>query len=150
MKPKVYLAGPIAGLSFDDATTWRILAKGLLADSGIDAYSPLRNKEYFKDINKFENKGYEEFPLSTSKAVVCRDFLDCTTSNVVIVYLLGAKSISIGTVMEIAWAYQARVPIILVMEKDNLHSHCMVNECANFKVDNLEDAINIAKSVLLP
>lgn len=150
MKPKVYLAGPIAGLTYEGATDWRKVASDLLSPE-IDAFSPMRGKQYLKNGSKIGDREYSQFPLSTSKAVLCRDFTDCTQSNVVLINLLGAPKVSIGTVMEVAWAHGARVPIVLVMEKTgNIHEHILLSEACNFRVETLEEACRLVKAVLLP
>lgn len=152
-KPSVYLAGPIRGLNYDDATSWRERARIHLKEAGIDAFSPMRAKNYLKNDKNIDSSdsNYEMFPLSVPPAVVCRDFNDCTKRDALIVYLLGAKAVSIGTVFEIAWAYQKRIPVILVMEKSgNPHEHMFIRQCANFQVETLDEAIFIAKAVLLP
>ena len=152
---KVYLAGSIRGLNYNEATEWREKVKIELSKYGIDGYSPMRAKSYLKPINDVGvdrlKDSYAEHPLSTMKAIVCRDFLDCTKSNLIIVYLKGAKEVSMGTIMEIAWAYQARVPIVLVMEKaGNIHEHGMITQCCDFRVETLDEAIEIVKAILLP
>lgn len=152
-KPSVYLAGPIKGLNYNEATEWREKAKAALAEVGIDAYSPMRAKDYLKSDKNIDSSdsNYSAFPLSVPPAVVCRDFMDCTTRDALIVYLRGAKAVSIGTVFEIAWAHQARKPIILVMEKSgNPHEHMFIRQLCNFQVESLDEALWIAKSVLLP
>lgn len=156
MKPKVYLAGPIRGLNYNEATEWREQAKAQLADVGIDAMSPMRAKEYLKALTNVGGDkladSYEHKPLSTMKAIVTRDRHDCQKSDMVIMYLKGAKTVSIGSVLEVAWADAARVPIVLVMEKDktNPNEHGMIREMCGFHVETLEEAIYIVKSVLLP
>jgi hypothetical protein len=148
-----YLAGPIRGLNYDDATTWRAKAKGDLAMHGIEAYSPMRAKDYLKTDNCIDSSdsNYSMFPLSVPPAVVARDFNDCTKRDALIVYLLGAKTVSIGTVCEIAWAYQARIPTVLVMEKEgNPHEHMFVRQLCPFQFTNLDEAIWAITAILKP
>ena len=68
----------------------------------------------------------------------------------ILVNFLGATKVSIGSVMEIAWADYGRKPIILVMEEGNIHSHSMVNEVSPFVEKDLDKAINCAIAVLSP
>lgn len=156
MRPSVYLAGAIKGLNYAGATGWRDHTKAALADAGIDGFSPMRGKEYLRPLADVGGDAlkdsYAEFAMSTMKAILCRDHRDCTKCDVVIVYLLGAQRVSIGTVMEVAWAHHARVPIILVIEKNgsNVHEHGLLLEACNYRVDTISEAIAIAKSVLLP
>lgn len=155
-KPRVYLAGPIRGLNYNEATEWREAAYRELVGYGIDAMSPMRAKAYLKgkaDVGGDKLKdAYPEHPLSTMKAITTRDRKDCMRSDMVIMYLKGAKTVSIGSVLEIAWADAARVPVVLVMEKDgsNVHSHGMISEVCGFHVETLEEAIHVVKAVLLP
>jgi hypothetical protein len=52
--------------------------------------------------------------------------------------------------MEIAWAYDRHIPIIIIMEKSgNLHEHPMINEALTYRVDSLEEGIILTRSVLL-
>ena len=155
MNKKVYLAGPIKGLNYNEATEWREKAIYELYKYSIDGYSPMRGKQYLKEISNVGGDAlkdsYAEYPLSTMKAILCRDFTDCTTSDAVIMYLKGAKTISIGSIMEVAWAHAARVPIVLVMEKsNNLHEHGLLTEACNFRVETLDQAISVVKTILLP
>lgn len=139
---KVYLAGPITGESYKSATDWRQYMIDYLPN-GITALSPLRGKYYlekFKDIAD----SYENISLSSSRGITTRDRFDVMSSDVIFVNLLGAKSVSIGTVMEIAWADILRKPIILVMEDEsNIHEHAMIREVVGFRVNNIDDGIKI-------
>jgi nucleoside 2-deoxyribosyltransferase len=153
MRPSVYLAGPIKGLNYDEAVTWRETAKKQLKEAGIDAFSPMRAKNYLKNDKNIDSSdsNYSMYPLSVPPAVVCRDMNDCTKRDALIVYLKGAKAVSIGTVCEIAWAAQARIPIVLVMEKEgNPHEHMFVRQLCNFQVESLDEAIFCIKAILLP
>lgn len=148
-RPSVYLAGPITGLSFADSVDWRGYAARRLGDLGIDAFSPLRFKTYLKDETSLKDS-YDHNPLSTGRGIVTRDRFDTSRRDVILVNLLGAERVSIGTVMEIAWADMRRTPIVLVMEPSNIHKHSMLLEAAGYVVDDLDLAINIVAAILLP
>lgn len=146
---KVYLAGPISGLSYEGAQTWRDEFSAQI-DPQIACYSPLRGKDYLKMRGPLEGS-YEEFPLSTDQGITTRDRFDCMGSDLVVFYLLGAERISIGTMIELGWADAARNPAILIIEKTgNPHEHPMLRETTQFRVDNMKDAIAIAEIILLP
>lgn len=155
--PRVYLAGPIKNLTYEGATSWREHAAAHLKYHGINALSPMRAKGYLKGETSVGQDhitlkdSYAEYPLSTNKAILCRDYRDCTTSDAVIMYLLGAKQVSIGTVMEAAWSHAARVPLIVVIEKDgsNVHEHGLLLETCNFRVSTIAEAIDVAAAVVL-
>lgn len=151
--PAVYLAGPITGLSYDRASDWRRGIISALAAVGIKALSPMRAKEYLAQLAAPISGTGEEYahlgPLSLPRGVMTRDRFDATRCDVLLVNLLGAKTISIGSVMEIAWADTHRIPIIAVMEPaGNPHEHMMINEALGYRVASLDDAVHIVKAIL--
>ena len=155
MNPTVYLAGPIAGRSYDGATTWRDNAVRLLAAHGIDGLSPMRAKEYLRGVERDTGFSatcdeYGHFPMSSPRAIMTRDRFDATRCDVLLVNLLGAERISVGTVMEIAWADLRRTPIVAVIEPDgsNVHEHAMVGEAIGFRAATLEQGIEIVAAIL--
>jgi hypothetical protein len=52
--------------------------------------------------------------------------------------------------IELGWADANRVPIVLVMEKGNLHSHCIVEAVSGYIVDDLFKATEMVKFLLAP
>ena len=144
----VYLAGPIAGLDYEGATSWRDLATRDLAAAGIKALSPMRAKEFLRDRGKLTNRGYEENPLSTERAIMTRDRFDATRCDVMLVNFAGAERISVGTVMECAWADLSRTPIVCVMEPGNVHEHAMLCEALGFRAAMFEEGLDVVKAIL--
>lgn len=151
--PTVYLAGPITGLSFDGCNDWRQRAIEDLAKAGIRGLSPLRGKEYLAKLTTPISGTGEEYAhmsvLSTAPAVVTRDRWDATRCDVLFANLLGAKAVSIGTVMEIAWADLRRTPIVCAIEPNgNPHLHMMLTQAIDFRVPTLEEALHVIKAML--
>lgn len=152
----VYLAGPITGLSYDDCTDWRQTAIDHLKQFGIQGLSPLRGKEYLKhETSVSDNYDHSESALiaamSGQRGIYFRDKFDCHRADIVLVNMLGAKRVSIGTVMEIAWAAGNNIPIVLIMENmGNVHEHSMLREACAFRVDNLNDALHVVTAILAP
>ena len=148
-KMSVYAAGPITGTSYSEATDWRFRVKESLAPD-IDCFSPLRGKSYLMNETSIADS-YEDSILSSQRKIFARDSFDCLRCDALFVNLLGAERVSIGTVMEIAWMWGYRKPIVLVMEKDgNLHNHAMIREACPFQVDDLDTGIALMRSLLLP
>lgn len=148
MPGKVYLAGPITGLSFDKATDWRNEVVDKLVAVGIDAFSPLRAKAYLSGVNAIADH-YPESVLSSRKGITNRDRFDVMQCDVLFANMLGATKASIGTAIELGWADAFRKPIVLVMEEGNIHDHAMVNEVSGFVVRTVEEGINVVKALLL-
>jgi len=143
----VYLAGPILGKSYQDATEWRNIASEWLAKHGIKGISPMRYKEMLKREPKLTDN--YEHPLACQKGIVARDRFDCQHCGLVLANLLGAETISIGTVVEFGWADAFRKPIITVMEKEgSLYNHSFIKELSGFRVETLESGLEIARAIL--
>lgn len=118
MKPRVYLCGPITGLSYCDSTDWRDYAICRLGENGMEGVSPLRGKEYLAGLSTISGHGRDYAhlgPLSTPRGVMTRDRFDATHCDAVLANLLYATHVSIGSVMELAWADAHRIPIVAVM-----------------------------------
>ncbi len=147
--PKIYLAGPISGLSYQACTEWRERFASLLNHRPVMCLSPLRGKEYLRQKEVIHHD-HPEHVLSTQRAIMTRDFNDCTRCDLVLVNFLGVKSVSIGTCMEMAWAYQNHTPVICVMEAGNPHDHPMIREAIGFSVATIEAAAETAELVLFP
>lgn len=152
MRPMIYLAGPITGLSYTGCTDWRKFAEETLDRAGIKAWSPMRAKEYLANLSSISGTGEEYAHLgvfATPRGVMTRDRFDTSRCDMVLANLLGATTVSIGTVMEIAWADLARIPIICVIEETgNPHEHMMLREAIGFRVPTLEEALHVAIAAL--
>ena len=145
----LYLAGPITGLSYGASTDWRKYVQDKLPDF-IHGVSPMRGKDYLKG-QETVLANYEEQPLSSQAGINARDKMDVDRCDMMILNVLGAKSVSIGSMVEVGWASSKGKPMILVIEKEgNVHSHPMVKGQAGFIVHELDTAISIAIAVLSP
>jgi nucleoside 2-deoxyribosyltransferase len=154
---RVYLAGPITGLSFKESTEWRIKATEELGKVGILAFSPMRKKDYLARKRKLTGWDVTSSPgamapvLSSEAGITTRDRFDCTRADLILMNLLGAKKISLGTMVEVGWADANHIPIVLMMEeKGNPHEHPILNRVAAFQVDKLEEGIEVVKAILIP
>jgi len=176
----IYLAGPITGLDWKAATEWRknLIEKFKDASTGRINYialSPLRGKEYLESETDIKDS-YQGHRMSTPKAITERDLNDVRRSDLVIVNFIGAKKVSIGTVLEIGAAKALNVPIILVIEDPvddtfvasenislacdstavvnytstwkNVHDHSMVKESASLITSHIDDAFDFAIHLL--
>lgn len=145
-----YLAGPIAGLDYTDAVTWRTAAIQRLKEAGIQGRSPMRSKEFLAG-RKLTNQGCEENPLSSQKGIVTRDHFDVRTSDVILMNLSAATRLSLGSAVEIGWASAYKKPIVTVLDLDNTanpHTHAFVRELSGYIVPTLDEALDIVISIL--
>ena len=155
---KCYLAGPITGLTRDEAIDWRQKVIEKLPPE-IQGYSPMRGKSFLSHLGALPPHGYETMPdigeigriMASQTGINRRDFNDVYTSDAVFVNFLGAEKVSIGTVMEIAWAYAFRKPCVVVMEPEkNPHDHAMLRDSSTYITSTIENGIVLLKTLLLP
>jgi len=147
MDHSVYLAGPITGLDWEGATSWRDDAIKKLAHHNIRGLSPLRAKHYLNTELSLADT-YDQHPMSTQSAITARDRFDCQRADLVLVNLLDTSRVSIGTCIEFGWADAARVPLVVAMDKGSIHDHAMVREMAGWIVSDIDLAVDIVVAVL--
>ena len=149
-KPNVYLAGPITGLSYGGSVDWRNSVKSQLADINITGISPMRHKDYLVGQAVVPDS-IEDKVMSSQRGIFARDYWDVRRCDAIFVNLLDAQTVSIGTVMEIAWAWAHQKPCVLTMENDsNIHEHPMLREACPFRVDTVDEGVDIIARLLLP
>lgn len=150
---KVYLAGPISGQSYEGATNWynEVRKTLVLIDprAKIGIYCPMRGKAYLSKEEELADS-YSNYTMSSINGINVRDFNDVKTADCILANFLGCNGkVSIGTVMEIAWARAFQKPIVIVMDKENIHNHGMLT-FGNIVVDNLKEGAEAVAQILLP
>lgn len=148
---KVYCAGPMAGLTYDQSEDWRDRVREMFPPE-IVCYSPLRGKQALRSLGKIGVGAYDtkEHPLASDRGILRRDYYDVISCDLLFCSLLGATKASIGTAMELAWAWAHDKPIVLVDTPGSPHDHPMIREVWSYRVGSLEEGVALAKAVLLP
>lgn len=142
---RIYLAGPISGLSYDEVVNRIEEITEQLSHHII--LSPMTGKEYLRTELSLKSHDYSN-PISTNHAIFNRDMWMVEQSDIVFADLtLGKDRVSIGTVMELAWASILRKHIIVIMNDKNIHYHAFVIEAADIIFDNLNDALIYLKKL---
>lgn len=145
---KVYLSGPITGLTYAAARFgWRKEFADRLAP-GITVLSPMRHEGHLAEVKGKLAKEYPEHLFSHPKIIVSKDLLDIDMSDIVVANFLGAKKPSIGTVSEMGYAKAKGKTIVTILEEGNVHNHPFVTELSNAVVGTLDDALTIVNSLL--
>lgn len=95
MNKRIYLAGPISGLSYDESRFgWRNQIATLI-DPSIDLYSPMRHKDHLAGETSLAASDIETHVISTNKGIIARDRMDCVQADALIVNFIGAQRVSI-------------------------------------------------------
>ena len=144
----LYMTGPIGGCTYDGATGWRDKFTELLAGyEEVKCLSPMRGKDYLVGETSIDSEEYDT-PSSCPKGVYTRDRWDSMRCDIMVANLLGVRRLSVGTMIEWAWANSQGTPVIMVMEEDNVHNHILVRGGPGFRVSTLEEAAELTKAML--
>jgi nucleoside 2-deoxyribosyltransferase len=98
---KVYLAGAIDGLSFEEANGWRERAKKEFRKHGVIVLNPLDGKVEAKRYNYSPNE------------IVLRDKLSIRQSDIVLAEITHKNLPYIGTAMEIEYCGSILKPVVV-------------------------------------
>lgn len=144
---KMYLAGPITGESYAGCTDWRNYVTDAIPE--IECLSPMRAKTYLEGHENlfkcYDGTDWFKKAMSSARGIMSRDYWDCQRCDILFVNFAGAKQVSIGTCMEIAWCF-GKKPIVCVL--DEIHNHAMITEAITHPAPNLDAAIQIVKALL--
>lgn len=139
----IYLAGPIAGLTYHEANAWRLDVAANLEN--VRCFNPLHGVDPWE--GRLQGSTLEQSVLTTPRGVVSQDYFYTTKSDMLLVHFKSAQGRpSLGTVIECAWAFSPRIPIVATL--DDIHDHTMLREMIDFIVDDLDEAIQVVKKVL--
>jgi nucleoside 2-deoxyribosyltransferase len=144
----IYLAGPIAGNTKAEANNWRGYMTNKLADMGIRGISPLRCEPLIGDRY---GMGYEDPKFGTARAIASKNLYDVQSCDMTLCYFpedVTAKyGVSLGTVVELAWAKALAKPTILVTLNKKLLTHPVIDSCCGWKLPTLEDALDVIEGI---
>jgi len=139
---RVYLSGPISGKDFEGATCWRDDARRFLEGYGVEVLDPMRGKASLQGQGIIEDQPAISDALVADAAIYRRDHWDVERCDAMLVNLAECDGrVSIGTCFELAWAWQYRKVVILVMPAGNVHEHAFVRQAASMRVKTLNEGL---------
>ena len=146
---KIYISGPISGLSYEEASEHFIEYKQILTDLGYEVLNPFTGKEYLRNDIELRAGGYEDRPISTNHAIFGRDRWMVEQSDIVVCNLLKGKyRASIGSMFELAWASDKNKHVVVILDKDNVHNHAFVLEAADIIFVTEEEALHYLEKLI--
>ena len=136
----VYLAGFIS-TEHPESLTWRDEAAFRLVEGwGLDVLSPIRGKE----LSTSKDGGLTTSG-QTSKSIILRDYNDIQQADMLLVNLnlWGSTRPLVGTLMELAWAWEMKMPVVAICSKDDrlMRDHPFIQECVSHYCETVEEAI---------
>ena len=140
----VYLAGPIAGCTKDEANNWRKLVTERLNDCGIVGVSPLRCEPTISERYKL---GYDCNKFGTARAIGFMNYVDVQRCDAVLAIMPrsegGQSPYSLGTMAEIAWAHAMDKPCVVVSDDPYIQEHPLVNFCTGWVLPTVDEALEV-------
>lgn len=135
---RVCLVGPITGYPFEVVAKWR---KEFCANppQGMVGIDPLRKRSELATSAVVAGE-YPKHRLASKKGILAQNKFDVMRSSAILANFLGADRLSLGSVIELALAFQAWKRIVVVMEKENPHDHPYVRSCADVVVETMDEA----------
>ena len=149
MKRTVYLAGPIAGCTEGEAKDWRLEVIEHLAAHDIIGISPLRCEPAVN--GRYDAQGSGDARFGTAQAIGAKNEFDVRACDMILAYFppLPERAVpSVGTIIEIGWGKALNKSVILVTDDPYLSTHPVIQHCASWSLDNLEDALDVIVGVM--
>lgn len=138
---KIYLAGPISGKAYNEVVELYKAKSYVFSMMGYDVLCPMTGKTYLRNEIEFKASGYEQFPVSTNHAIFERDMWMVSNCDIILADLSNSGDrVSIGTMMELAWASLLGKHAIVILPKENIHRHAFVLESADIVFETLDEA----------
>lgn len=135
----IYLGGPISGLTYAQAHFWRSPESTfckMLVNDGWEPLSPMRGKE------EFRMDGVLAADFDGGGEAVKRDLADIRKSECVLFnFVSESDKPSIGSLIELGFAYAERKPIIVVTE-DRQYDHVFLHFMVRAIVPSIRAAID--------
>lgn len=147
----VYLAGPIAGCTEDEAKDWRTLISRKFLP-GIIGVSPLRCEPSVDGRYDIREGSQQKDPrFGSDKAIASKNTFDTLNCDLVLAYLpkeMNDRRPSYGTICEVAWAKVAGKQVLLVTDDPYLQAHPVVQDCVAWNLTTLDEAVEVVNGIL--
>lgn len=159
----IYLAGPIMGCDKGEANDWRRYVDDELikkTDGRLRGISPLRCEPL---VGERYTAVYADPKFGTARAIGSKNFADVQRCDMTLAYFPkmvdtnihtgeGISPVlrmpSLGTIIEIGWAFALRKPTIVVTNDKRIYDHPVVNTCAGWLLEDLDDGVEVLVGIL--
>lgn len=143
MSKTIYTAGPISGHNGNDVLDYFQGTKKKLEEAGFKVLQPMQGKEAMRTEIEFRAEGYKDIKITSNHAIYTRDQWMVRQSDIIYVNLMNSgERVSIGSMMEMAWASILGKYVIASIPKENVHRHAFVLEAASVVFDSHEEAMD--------
>ena len=144
---RIYCCHPISGAPVKQVFGYYDEVVKTLEDMGYIVLSPMTGKGQLRTELEFCAVGYEGCPAASNHAIFQRDMWMVRQADLVYANLLNTTRVSIGTMMELAWASLLGKHVIVAMEKDSYHRHAFVLEAASIVFEDHDSALDYLRQM---
>lgn len=141
----IYLMHPISLSNTDDIHNWYDKTIENLEDFYI-INSPIHDTNLLRTQQQYRAEYYGDPSISNS-AIVSRDLLYASKSDILFVDFTGSTIASIGCCFELAVGYWLHKHIVAVLPNDNIHNHSFVKQACSVIYDDYNEAIDYLRSI---
>lgn len=146
----VYLAGPIVGCTLGEAADWRTYVTERLVKHRVVGISPLRCEP--PPGGRFDH-GSGDPRYGSAKAIGTKNFMDVRKCDVTFAKISKAppdwnRPWAVGTIAEVGAAYVIGKPVIVVSDDPDILKHPVINYCAGWVLEDIDDAIDVTLGLL--
>ena len=132
---KIYLSGGMGNLTYEEMYEWR---RRIIDNIRFGQYDCAKSASFFNPVSYY---GFEEIRYRSEREVMEFDLNALRNSDLVIVNFNDDRSI--GTISELAIAYEHRIPVIGINE-DGKPLHPWLKEFVTRMCDSIQEAIEHA------
>lgn len=140
---KVYLAGYIHGEVLDKCVAWRKQIRDFYEHYKgnrypIDWLDPLNGK----DLESISSDGLTS--SCSSNVIVHRDYQSVIRADLIVANMdtFGQSRYPVGTISEIAWAWQKHIPVIMITKENQFRGHPFMQLFVSEFVESVEELLN--------
>jgi len=135
---KIYLAGYISGNAIEECLKWR--------NHLTDIYRKNKDIKFINPLAGHDTKSISDQGLTSdipNKGIIYKDYISVSNSDLIIVNLdtFGEDRPLIGTIAELAWAWEKKIPVIAFGGRSYYYKHPFIDEFITVYEDNLENLI---------
>lgn len=142
----IYTAGSISGKTPQEVEKYFTTLKVLFESFGYTVLNPMTAKGHLITEMAYRAADYRH-PISTNRAILSRDRWMVQQADIIYADLTNATHASIGTMFELAWAYDHHKHTIIVMDETNIHHHAFVLESVSIVFPQAKEAIDYLKAL---
>lgn len=152
MRKYIYLAGPIAGCTDNEANDWRdefSLRLRKMFGGKVAGISPLRCEP--PNVSGRYELNYEDVLFGTARAISTKNLYDVKACDMMLAYMpreLNERRPSYGTIVELGWAYAFGKPVIVVTDDPYLRQHPVVGLCVGWFLKTFGEAFELIDGIM--